>query len=124
MTLNKIFFDGKFDVITVFRFLRHYEYVTRKTLWGMLRNALREGGKLLFDVPNRDFELPHRARNGWGNYPIYDIFWTKETLSEELAANGLRLAALVPVGQGLYPLPAEYRSEPMTWTACAEKAVL
>lgn len=115
---------GKFDVITVFRFLRHYEYVTRKTLWGMLRNALREGGKLLFDVPNRDFELPHRARNGWGNYPIYDIFWTKETLSEELAANGLRLTALVPVGQGLYPLPAEYRSEPMTWTACVEKAVL
>ncbi|MBR6106860.1 MAG: glycosyltransferase [Oscillospiraceae bacterium] len=112
---------GKFDVITVFRFLRHYEYGTRKKLWALLRNALREGGVLLFDVPNRNFELPHRARNGWGNYPIYDIFWTKETLREELAANGLRLTALVPVGQGLYPLPAEYRSEPMTWTACVQK---
>ncbi len=113
---------GKFDVITVFRFLRHYEYGTRKKLWEMLRSALREGGMLLFDVPNRNFELPHRARNGWGNYPIYDIFWTKDTLTEELAANGLRLTALVPVGQGLYPLPAEYRSEPMTWTACVQKA--
>ncbi len=111
--------EGSFDVITVFRYLRHFEYGTRKKLFAILRRALSPNGMLLFDVPNRRFELPHRAKTGWDQYPLYDIFWTKESIAEELAANGLKLKALVPVGQGLYPLPAEYRSEPVTWTACA-----
>ena len=40
---------------------------------------------------------------------------------KELADNGLRHAALVPIGQGLYPMPSEYRNEPMTWTVAAER---
>ncbi|MBQ8921895.1 MAG: methyltransferase domain-containing protein [Oscillospiraceae bacterium] len=114
--------SGQYDVITVFRLIRHYEYGTRKKLWALLRGALAENGLLLFDVPNRRFQLPYRAKNGWDQCPVYDIFWTKESVAEELAANGLKLTALVPVGQGLYPLPAEYRGEPVTWTACAVRA--
>jgi len=112
---------GQYDVITVFRYLRHCEYAVRKKLWAQLRDALTKDGMLLFDVPNRRFELPHRAKNGWDQTTVYDIFWTKDSIAEELAANGLHLKALIPVGQGLYPLPAEYRGEPMTWTACAVK---
>ena len=111
--------DGTFDAITIFRFIRHYEYSVRRKLWGRLRRALRTDGVLLFDVPNVRFEVPHRQKNGWGKYHIYDVFWTRSAIEKELADNGFRLAALVPVGQGLYSLPAEYRAEPMTWTAAA-----
>ena len=110
---------GQYDAITIFRFIRHYEYSVRRTLWARLRAALKPNGVLLFDVPNVRFEVPHRKKNGWGKYHIYDIFWTRRSIEEELRCNGFRLAALVPVGQGLYPMPAEYRAEPMTWTAVA-----
>lgn len=109
----------QYDAVTVFRFIRHYEYGTRRKLWEKLRGALNENGVLLFDVPNVRFEIPHRQWNGWGKYHIYDVFWTKRAIAQELADNGLRLAALVPVGQGLYPMKAGFRDEPMTWTAAA-----
>lgn len=111
--------EGQYDAVTIFRFIRHYEYGTRRMLWKKLRGLIGENGVLLFDVPNARFEIPHRQSNGWGQYQIYDIFWTRHALEKELADNGLRLAALVPIGQGLYPMPAEYRGEPMTWTAAA-----
>lgn len=113
--------EGEYDVITIFRFIRHYEYGTRRMLWKKLRGLLNENGVLMFDVPNARFEIPHRQSNGWGQYQIYDIFWTRHALEKELADNGLRLAALVPIGQGLYPMPAEYRGEPMTWTAAVTR---
>lgn len=112
---------GQYDAVTVFRFIRHYEYGTRRKLWAKLRAALNENGVLLFDVPNVRFEIPHRQRSGWGKYPIYDVFWTRRAIEKELADHGLRLAALVPIGQGLYPMAAEFRNEPMTWTAAAVK---
>ena len=112
---------GKFDVITIFRFIRHYEYAVRKELWRKLREALTDRGVLLFDVPNLNFEVPNRQRTGWGKYNIYDVFWTKESIRQELADNGLQLDALIPIGQGLYPVPAGYRNEPMTWTAAVRK---
>lgn len=114
--------QGKYDIVTVFRFIRHYEYSTRRKLWAKLREILDVNGVLLFDVPNARFEIPHREKNGWDRYHIYDIFWTRRTLEKELTDNGLRLAALVPIGQGLYSMPADYRSEPMTWTAAAVRA--
>lgn len=113
---------GQYDAITIFRFIRHYEYSVRRKLWARLRAALKPDGVLLFDVPNVRFEVPHRHKNGWGKYHIYDIFWTRAAIEQELRDNGFRLAALVPVGQGLYPMPAEYRAEPMTWTAAAVPA--
>ena len=111
--------EGEYDAVTLFRFIRHYEYGARRILWSKLRSLIGENGVLLFDVPNARFEIPHRQSNGWGQYQIYDVFWTRHALEKELADNGLRLAALVPIGQGLYPMPAEYRNEPMTWTAAA-----
>ena len=111
--------EGPFDAVTIFRFIRHYEYGTRRLLWEKLRGLIGSHGVLFFDVPNARFEIPHRQSNGWGQYQIYDIFWTRRAIEKELADNGLQLAALVPIGQGLYPMPAEYRNEPMTWTAAA-----
>lgn len=109
---------GQYDVITIFRFLRHYEYRVRAKLWAKLREALRGRGVVLFDVPNRRFEIPQRRRTGWENYHIYDVFWSVSDLRAELSDNGLELCALVPIGQGLY---SEAGDEPMTWTAAARR---
>lgn len=114
--------SGQYDVITIFRFIRHYEYASRQLLWNKLKAALTPAGLLLFDVPNLRFEVPHRQRTGWGKYHVYDVFWTKETLQKELADHGLALEALIPIGQGLYPMPSAFRNEPMTWTAAVRIA--
>jgi len=109
---------GAYDAITIFRFLRHYEYGVRRTLWARLRAALKDEGVLLFDVPNLMFEIPHRQQTGWEKYPIYDVFWTADSIRKELSDNGLSLEALIPIGEGLYPAADGI---PMTWTAAAKK---
>ena len=115
---------GCYDAVTIFRFIRHYDYAVRQKLWKKLRDLIGENGVLLFDVPNVRFEIPHRIRNGWGKYHIYDVFWSRRSIEKELRDNGLQLAALVPVGQGLYSMPRAYRDEPMTWTAAARRMTL
>lgn len=112
---------GQYDVVTAFHFLRHFEYSTRKLLWEILRELLSDRGILLIDVPNLLFEMPNRQRVGWGKYNIYDVFWTKESIRKEAANHGLQVEAMIPIGQGLYPVPATYRNEPMTWTAAIRK---
>ena len=111
---------AQYDAITIFRFIRHYEYSVRRELWAKLRGALKPGGVLLFDVPNAYFEIPHRQRTGWEKYPIYDVFWTPDSIRQELLDNGLELMALVPIGEGLYP---DAQHKPMTWTAAARAVI-
>lgn len=114
--------EGQYDVITLFHVLRHYEYSDRRRLWETVKRALAPDGLLLFDVPNLHFEIPHRHQMGWGRYPLYDVFWTKESLCRELADHGLWTEVLLPVGQGLYSVSGVHRSEPMTWTAAVRIA--
>lgn len=114
--------DGQYDVITLFHILRHYEYSDRQRLWETVKRALAPNGLLLFDVPNLHFEVPRRHQNGWGKYPLYDVFWTKESLRRELADHGLCAEALLPVGQGLYSVSGVHRSEPVSWTAAVRLA--
>ena len=108
-----------YDAIMLFSYLRHFSYTDRKQIWQALRERLNDGGVLIFDVPNLHFTVPHRRERGWGSYPLYDVFWTADSIQRELAENGFALEALIPVGQGLYPLPADYRAEPVAWTAAA-----
>lgn len=114
--------DGQYDVITMFHLLRHYEYSDRQRLWETVKRALVPNGLLLFDVPNLHFEVPRRHQNGWGKYPLYDVFWTKESLRRELADHGLCAEVLLPVGQGLYSVSGVHRSEPVSWTAAVRLA--
>jgi SAM-dependent methyltransferase len=114
-------FGTTYDVVTVFRLLRHYEYGDRRKLWAKLRSALTPDGVLLFDAPNMHFELPNRQKNGWGKFPLYDTFWTRRSIEKELRDNGLQLAAVIPVGAGLYPVSPELIAEPMTFTVMARK---
>ena len=110
--------DTVFDAITTFRYIRHFDYKTRKLIYKKIRNCLSENGILIFDVPCRTFELRLKNINGWGNYNIYDVFFTREGIAEELEKNGFELRYMIPVGKGLVDrLPDEI----MTWTVGAVK---
>ncbi len=109
--------EGTFDVITSFRYIRHFDYKTRKLIYKKLRECLDERGIFIFDVANRDFELKLKSLNGWGNYNIYDVFFTKEDIINELRNNGFEVRYIVPVGNGLN----DRISENMTWTIGAVK---
>lgn len=107
--------SGEFDVITTFRYIRHFSYSERKTLYNKIRANLKEDGLLIFDVPNIKFEMEQRKKNGWQNYNIYDVFWTKEGIIDELNNNGFRIHVLIEIGKGL----TQDSAEPMTWTIAA-----
>lgn len=109
--------EGSFDVITTFRYIRHFEYATRKKLYAKIRDNLKQDGILIFDVPNIRLETKLREITGWTNYNIYDMFWTKEDMIKELDENGFRVAYIIAVGNGLMEeLPETHRNEPVTWT--------
>ncbi len=111
--------DGNFDVITSFRYIRHFEYKTRKLLYKKIRECLDENGIFVFDVPNRTFELKLKTMNGWGNYNIYDVFFTKEDIIRELQNNGFEVRYIIPVGNAL----TDRIPDNMTWTVGAVKKI-
>jgi len=114
--------DNSFDVITCFRYIRHFEYSTRKQLYKKFASNLSDNGILIFDVPNIKFELALKNTAGWQNYNIYDVFWTKESIIEELKNNGFKVKYIIPTGQGLMSnVPENARNLPMTWTIGAIK---
>lgn len=113
---------GTYDFITCFRYIRHFEYKTRKRFYKKILEHLAEGGLFVMDVPNLELELPLKTITGWQNYNIYDVFWTKEGILEELGKNGFQVQYLLPTGQGLLTqLPEKIRDLPMTWTVGAIK---
>lgn len=120
-TINADFFDKKiekeFDVITTFRYIRHFEYIKRKELYEKLKQNLKKNGLLIFDVPNINFEIKQKLEHGWGSYNIYDVFWQKDGFIEEMEENGFNVKYIIPVGQGLAPqTTSDYKLEPMSWT--------
>ena len=110
-----------YHAVTVFRYLRHFSYGDRRKLYQKLRNNLKDRGLLLFDVPNIYYEFPSRSARGWGNYPIYDMFWSKDSIIRELEENGFQAEYIHAVGTGLDAICPEQREQPVTWTVGALK---
>ncbi|MCD7716300.1 MAG: methyltransferase domain-containing protein [Lachnospiraceae bacterium] len=109
--------ERKFDVVTTFRYIRHFEYPVRRELYKKIRENLKEDGILIFDVPNIKLETKLRDVTGWTNYNIYDMFWTVESMSRELEQNGFRVVYVIAVGTGLIEEVRETcKEEPVTWT--------
>jgi 2-polyprenyl-3-methyl-5-hydroxy-6-metoxy-1,4-benzoquinol methylase len=114
--------EGRYNVITCFRYIRHFEYATRKLLYKKILSHLTDSGLFIMDVPNLKFELQLKDISGWEKYNIYDVFWTKESIVEELEKNGFKVFYIMPVGQGLMSnLPDSAKSIPMSWTIGACK---
>lgn len=109
--------EEKYDIITTFRYIRHFVYKDRRKIYKKICSNLKEDGVLIFDVPNIKFEMVQRQLKGWENYNIYDVFWTKESIINELQDNGFRVQTLIEVGKGL----TQESDEPMTWTIAAVK---
>lgn len=125
-TMHADFFDDKidteFDVITTFRYIRHFEYAKRKQLYDKLKQNLKQNGLLIFDVPNINFEIKQKLEHGWGSYNIYDVFWQKDDFIDEMSRNGLEVKYIIPVGQGLAThTTSDYKLEPMTWTVAVSR---
>lgn len=114
----------KFDVITSFRYIRHFEYSERKKIYEKIKLNLKDNGVFIFDIPNIEVELKLREISGWSNFNIYDVFWTKETLAKEMNENGFELKYFIPIGEKLMEvLPVGYRNKPVSWVAGVSKRV-
>lgn len=107
----------QYDVITTFRYIRHFEYALRKELYKKIHGNLKENGILILDVPNLAFEMKLRDVTGWENYHIYDMFWTKEDMVQELYENGFYVEYVIAVGSGMMEeMPDDYKTQPVSWT--------
>lgn len=107
--------EGTFDIITMFRYIRHYDYQQRKVIYRKILNNLKDNGLLLFDAPNIRYAMKNREQGNWNDFNIYDVFWDEDSISVEMEENNFRIKYLIPVGVKLL------EAEPVSWTVVAEK---
>lgn len=108
--------EDKFDVVTTFRYIRHFDYKERKLIYEKIKKCLNDKGKLIFDVPNLRYAMKDREKGNWGDFNIYDVFWTEDTIIRELSSNHFVVKYLIPIG--IWSI----ENEPISWTVVAEKA--
>lgn len=107
----------EFDVITTFRYIRHFDYPQRQHLYKKIKDNLKDNGLLIFDAPNIKYAMQDKSDGNWRNYNIYDVFWTAESITSELRQNGFEVKHLVPIAL------SALESEPVSWTVVAKKAL-
>lgn len=110
----------KFDVITAFRYIRHYDGRQRRKIYSKIKNCLKEDGILIFDACNIRYSMEDRKKAGWEEFHIYDVFWTEDSIREELRECGFHIVSLLPIEI------KNLQQGPVTWTVAArpEKGVL
>lgn len=89
-----------FDFAYTFRFLRHFRTPEREQLYANLRQSLKTGGHLVFDVVGDVVYQQVEARNpqrAAGEIAIYDVTYTAESFAEEMKRNGFEVVKLHPV---------------------------
>lgn len=105
--------EGKFDLITGFDYINHFNYKDRTVLYKKAKNMLKAGGLLLFSGKDPVTGIKIRAVDGWEQYPVYEAMWTSGQLISELEENGFQIRFLIPTGTGLYDkLPSKYKDIP------------
>ena len=87
----------KYDLVFCFRFLLHFKYNERKTIYQQAHTALKENGHLVFEVMNKDVVLPLRRILGMKRYFVYDKLYHKKEFIREMEENGFQVVALHPV---------------------------
>lgn len=107
--------EGKYDAITTFRYIRHYDYVQRKLLYQRIFNNLNNGGILIFDAPNIKYAMKNREQGNWDDFNIYDVFWDEKSIVKELEENNFEVKYLIPIGVKLN------ENDPVSWTVAAVK---
>jgi len=102
-------FTSAFDLVYVFRLIRHFKSSERAALYEQIAKVLRPGGLLLFDAINEAVSAPLRARAPAGEYEHYDALMRADVLESELAEAGLELVSLESVQRG-YPVLARIQT--------------
>ena len=125
--ITKDFFDCEinnvFDVITVFRYIRHFEYPQRRIIYDKIHRLLNNDGILIFDVPNIAAESLLRKYIGWNKFNIYDVFWTEQSIFKELEENGFIIIKKIDIGEGLIDyVPGLNIDTPLSWVVAARKS--
>jgi hypothetical protein len=82
------------DLVYSFRFIRHFGAADRGALYHQIRSVLNDRGLLVFDAVNVDVGLPSVIREGLERHRIYDEFYKRETLIQELEQHGFTPIAL------------------------------
>jgi len=88
-----------FDVITTFRFLRHYENTDRARLYEQISNILKPNGLLIFDVLNQGMLRGNYIEKFTGAWDksIVDITYTWDDIVTEMEEFGFEQAKHVPI---------------------------
>jgi ubiquinone/menaquinone biosynthesis C-methylase UbiE len=87
-------FRSRFDLVYVFRLIRHFDHVDRARLYAQIASVLRPGGLLLFDAVNEVAAAPVRGRARPGTLRHYDALMRPAELRAELAQAGFELISL------------------------------
>jgi len=101
-------FANAFDLVYVFRLIRHFRSTERTLLYRQIAKVLRPGGTLVFDAINEIVSAPLRAYAP-GEYQHYDALMRPDVLEMELAESGLELVSLEGV-QRRYPALARIQT--------------
>lgn len=92
--------DSTYDVITAFRFIRHFNYLERKKIYKKIYNMLNKNGLFIADFPDKGIESQLRDKE-WFKYNVYDVFWTEQEMIQELADNNLEMVRSIDIGEYL-----------------------
>ena len=84
------------DLVYTFRFIRHFEAAHRQALYQQVRSVLQDGGVFIFDAVNVKVGLPARTSDPNDN-PIYDEYYTPESLKNELRRHGFETLSMTDV---------------------------
>ncbi|MGN7353651.1 glycosyltransferase [Paenibacillus amylolyticus] len=110
-----------FDVVTMFRFLRHFDYLDRKIIYSKIHGLIKDG-IVIADFPDKRSETQLRESLGWSAFNIYDVFWTEVEIIQELNDNGFEVLEMIPVGE-LLMSKEQIRNNhlPLSFTVCFKK---
>lgn len=91
------FSDKTFDMVTSFRFVRHFELKDRIRIYQEVKRVLKDGGVFIFEALNSNLDryLFKEEYTGAANKSLYDELWTKDELNKELNDNGFGTVKLV-----------------------------
>ncbi len=88
----KLKLNKKFDLVTTFRFIFHFNKPQREIIYKVIKNSLKRDGFLVFDAKNikkaKKIKALVKMIHGKNRYKVYQKLYTKQELISELRANG------------------------------------
>jgi SAM-dependent methyltransferase len=111
-----------FDVVTSFRLIRHLSFPARSAIYRTIAELLRPGGVFIFDCPDRASEIAIRKIQGWGQYPIYDVFWSEDAIDQEMGASPMVVVEKRGIGRAaLHGIRGALGERPVRWVVVCRK---